>query len=86
MKIFLFNPETGFYLGEDFADETPMEPGVSVIPPDATTVAPPRPEPGKVAVFNVAEQRWELQQRHNRDLTDAHTGQCPPRVRAETDG
>jgi len=60
MKIFLFNPESGFYLGEDFADEAPMEPGTFVIPPDATTIAPPRPGPGQVAVFNTGTRRWEV--------------------------
>ena len=40
MKIYLFNPETGVYLGEDFADENPMQRGVSVLPPGATTIAP----------------------------------------------
>lgn len=60
MKIYLFNPETGVYLGEDFADETPMGRDGHVIPPDATTIAPPRFEPGQFPVFNAGEQRWEV--------------------------
>ncbi len=59
MKIYRFNPETGIYLGEDFADETPLRRGVYTIPPDATTIAPPRIERGRVPVFDVAAQRWE---------------------------
>ncbi len=53
MKIYLFNPETGVYLGEDFADEAPMQQGGYVIPPDATTIAPPRVERGQILVFNL---------------------------------
>ena len=62
MKIYLFNQETGFYLGEDFADEAPMERGKHVIPPDATTIAPPPVERGQIPVFNVAAQRWDIRQ------------------------
>ncbi len=60
MKIYLFNPETGVYLGEDFADEAPMKQGGYILPPDATTIAPPRVERGQVLVFNFAEERWEV--------------------------
>jgi hypothetical protein len=60
MKIYLFNPETGIYLGEDFADEAPMKRDVFVIPPDATTIAPPRVESGQVLVFNAGKQEWEI--------------------------
>ncbi|HEY6838284.1 MAG TPA: hypothetical protein VI389_06050 [Geobacteraceae bacterium] len=60
MKIYLFNPETGVYLGEDFADEAPMMQGSRVIPPGATTITPPRVERGRILVFSVDEQRWEV--------------------------
>lgn len=58
MKIYLFNPETGAYLGEDFADEAAMHRGVYLLPSDATTIAPPCFEPGQIPVFNVTEQCW----------------------------
>jgi len=63
MKIYLFNLESGFYLGEDFADEAPLERGKFVIPPDATTIAPPRVELGQISVFSAAAQRWDILQR-----------------------
>ncbi len=65
MKIYLFNPETGAYLGEDFADEAPPEGSSHLIPPDATTIAPPRFEHGQVPVFNAGEQRWEVKFRRS---------------------
>ncbi|NVN91557.1 MAG: hypothetical protein HXX11_13280 [Desulfuromonadales bacterium] len=67
MKIYLFNPDSGVYLGEDFADEAPMKRGTFVIPPDATTIAPPRIESGQVLVFNARIQQWEV---HHRPCTD----------------
>ena len=60
MKIYLFNPETGVYLGEDFADEVPMKLGSWVIPPDATAITPPKVERGQILFFNIDEQRWEV--------------------------
>ena len=60
MKVYLFDPETGMYQGEDFADENPMQRGAFVIPPDATTIAPPAVGCGQVPVFSVAENRWEM--------------------------
>lgn len=58
MKIYLFDPETGAYLGEDFA-EAPKQ-GSYVLPPDATTIAPPKAERGYALFFNIREQRWEI--------------------------
>jgi len=63
MKIYLFNPDSGVYLGEDFADEAPMKKGAFVIPPDATTIAPPQIESGQILVFNARIQQWEVQHR-----------------------
>jgi hypothetical protein len=60
MKIYLFNPETGVYLGEDFADEAPMKREAIVLPPDATAIAPPRVGPGQIPVFNSVKQCWEV--------------------------
>lgn len=60
MKIYLFNPLNGVYLGEDFADEDPMKRGTFIVPPDATMIPPPRVEPGLVPVFRIREQQWEI--------------------------
>jgi len=62
MKIYLFNPETGIYLGEDFADDAAMKKGGYKLPPDATTIAPPRVERGRILVFNSAEKCWEVRE------------------------
>jgi len=66
MKIYRFQPETGFYLGEDFTDEAPMRRGAFVIPPDATTTAPPEVGRGLVQVFDAATKQWVVRQTDNR--------------------
>ncbi len=60
MKIYLFNPENGLYLGEDFADEAPLGGCGHSIPPSATVIAPPQIENGDILFFNVGEQRWDV--------------------------
>jgi hypothetical protein len=65
MKIYLFSQETGIYQGEDFADTDfadtlSMKPECHVVPPDATTIAPPCCEHGEIPFFDAAEKRWEV--------------------------
>jgi hypothetical protein len=74
MKIYLFNPETGAYLGEDFADALPLCPGRGAIPSHATIIAPPPFRPGAPPVFKVAEDTWEL---HPSSRTSAGVGSEP---------
>jgi hypothetical protein len=59
MKIYLFNRETGSYLGENFAGEAPMKKGTFVIPSGATTIVPPHVPAGNELTFNVGKKRWE---------------------------
>jgi hypothetical protein len=63
MKMYLFNPESGIYLGKDIANETPMGRSAFAVPPTATTIAPPSIEYGEMLVFNLAAQRWYIRQR-----------------------
>lgn len=44
MKAFQFD-NAGLYLGETVADESPLEPGVYLLPARATLVAPPTSVP-----------------------------------------
>ena len=60
MKIYLFNPLNGAYLGESFADEVPLKSGEYLIPDDATTIPPPQFEKGQIPFFIIREQRWEV--------------------------
>jgi hypothetical protein len=60
MKIYLFDPETGVYQGEDFADEAWIKQGGYAIPPNATTIAPPEGGRGHIMVFDIVAQCWEV--------------------------
>ena len=60
MKIYLFNPETGIYQGEDFADDLSMCEERKALPLDATTIAPPPYGRGEAPFFTVAENKWEI--------------------------
>jgi hypothetical protein len=60
MKIYRFNPETGIYLGEDFADEAAMRAGERLVDSDATTLPPPAAGPGQVLRFDCLTVRWQV--------------------------
>lgn len=51
MKIFNYAPNTGLLFGESSADESPLEPGVWLIPANATTTQPPLAQAGKTIHF-----------------------------------
>jgi hypothetical protein len=59
MKIYNYHMETKHYLGSSNADESPLEPGVFLIPASATPIAPPEPQLNKVHIFNVENNSWE---------------------------
>lgn len=41
MKVYQAHPISGDYIGENICDESPLEPGVFLIPAHCTTVKPP---------------------------------------------
>ena len=58
MKIYHYNPDTGIYVGEGVADESPLEPGVWMIPANSVTTAPPNVGEDQFVVFNNGV--WEV--------------------------
>jgi len=59
MKIYHCRPDSGVYLGCSTADESPLEPGVFLVPAHATIIPPPDAKEGRHAVFDGA--RWTIQ-------------------------
>lgn len=57
-QVYSFHPETREYMGPEVADESPLEPGVWLIPANATEIEPPVVPAGKAAVFGT--DRWLL--------------------------
>jgi hypothetical protein len=58
MDIYHYHPDSAVYLGCSCADASPLEPGVFLIPAQATAVAPPTAKEGEHAVFDGAD--WAL--------------------------
>jgi hypothetical protein len=59
MNIFHYHPDTGIYLGQGKADESPLEPGVWLIPAHATEQGPPQLGEGEQAVWT--GDGWDVQ-------------------------
>jgi len=51
-NAYSFHPETGTFIGIDFAQESPLEPGVFLLPAGATFVEPPQVAEGKQATWD----------------------------------
>ena len=52
MRIYNYDSATGEYLGAIEADESPLEPGVYLVPANATVKPAPALKPGEAAVFD----------------------------------
>lgn len=71
MKIYHLHHETGELLAEGVADESPLEPGVFLIPAHATETAPPAAVAGKSRHFGA--NGWE-----HRDIPAPPAPPVPP--------
>ena len=58
MIIYHYNPETGEYMGQGEARESPLEPGVFLIPAYSTSEKPPKTGDNEVAVFE--NEKWAI--------------------------
>ena len=59
MNIYHFIADTGIFYAKGIADESPLEPGVFLIPAYATTVAPPVVSDPEIAVFK--DGAWSVE-------------------------
>lgn len=64
--VYNYNPETGEYLGLETAYESPLEPGVYLLPAHSTEAEPPEAGAGRVAVF--ADGAWTLVDDHRGEV------------------
>jgi len=70
MKIYHYSPDSRLYLGSSNADESPLEPGVYLIPAHATAIEPPSAEEGQEVV-------WENGQWKSHDFPTDSTLNAP---------
>lgn len=58
-NAYSFHSETGVFIGVEFAQESPLEPGIFLLPAGATFVEPPQVSEGKQAVWG--GESWSVQ-------------------------
>jgi hypothetical protein len=58
MKIYNYHPEYKHFIGTSVADESPLEPGIYLIPAHATDIKPPTCESNQIQIFN--ETSWDI--------------------------
>lgn len=56
--VYAYHPETGVFLGTTEADESPLEPGVFLLPAFSTEQKPPRARRGHTPHFDERAGRW----------------------------
>lgn len=66
MKIYNYHPESGEFISESIADESPLEPGVWLIPAHATTLVPLKPKTGYAVIF--ANGGWNYEEDHRGEI------------------
>jgi len=59
MQVYNYSPQNGVYIGVSEADESPLEPGVFLVPAHATTIEPPSTSPTHHAVW--VDGVWQVQ-------------------------
>lgn len=58
--IYNYHPEYKNYVGFGEAFESPLEPGIYIVPAHATKIPPPLVKDGEVQIFNEQTNQWEV--------------------------
>ncbi|MFZ0615419.1 MAG: phage tail assembly chaperone [Chthoniobacterales bacterium] len=73
MKLYNFDAGTKIFTTEGIADESPLEPGVFLLPANATFIEPPNVKSNEVATWDGTQ--WSVQRLQDKDETKA---EVPP--------
>lgn len=60
MQAYSYEPVTGIYCGPVVVDESPMEPGVYLLPAFSTDQQPPATQPNEIARFDRETGAWSV--------------------------
>ena len=60
MNIYNYNQVTFEYTSDSVADESPLEPGIYLIPAFSTSIEPPGMSSNEVAIFDDIKQSWSV--------------------------
>jgi hypothetical protein len=60
MLVYNYDSVLKFYVSTSEADESPLEPGVWLIPAHATTVEPPFCTEDQIVIFQEDRQEWDI--------------------------
>ena len=58
--VYQYDANTKEFINTVFAQESPLEPGVWLIPPNTTEIKPPEVEQYQKQVFNTEANQWEI--------------------------
>lgn len=77
MQVYHFDMATGQYIRQSKADESPLEPGVYLIPAHATTTPPPSCDDGEQVRWD--GEAWQVEPLPVEESTEEHPAdQTPP--------
>lgn len=60
MNVYSFNQNTNEYIGQDVADESPLEPGIYLTPALSTLISPPETAENEAAIFDRNSNSWSV--------------------------
>jgi len=60
IQIYNYDAQTKEYTYSGIAQESPLEPGIYLLPPNATELAPPKTKENEVAIFDEKKQKWNI--------------------------
>ncbi len=91
MKIYNYDSTTFEYNGTSIADESPLEPGVFLIPTNASEIQPPVSSENEAVIFDINKNQWsivsdyrnvDLWSKNSAEKVSSYLGESPEDINA----